>query len=298
MSNINLKPALTYDEQIDLLIQRGLRIDDRNEAIQILKHTNYYRLSSYSLGLRENDQFIDGVSINHIHQICRFDTELRHLLFQAIEPIEIRLRSVISNHLGTNYGNIAHLDPELVKSKKNHLVFLSKYYEGLSKLSDLAFVKHNINEYGQLPIWAAVETMNLGLISRYYGNLKEECKKPIAAEFNSDPSRFAGWLESLNDIRNSCAHSDRIYNTFLSKKVKLYPGDDRGLNENEKQKIFVIFIIMKKIYSGRNEWVRLVKTLSDIIDQFMDFINMEHLGFPQYWKGRLDRIEPRTNIFN
>lgn len=43
------KPPLSHDEQIDLLIERGLSIPDRNRARHYLTHINYYRLGAYWL---------------------------------------------------------------------------------------------------------------------------------------------------------------------------------------------------------------------------------------------------------
>lgn len=43
------KPAKTFEEQIDLLIDRGLQVDDRDEAIHYLSQLNYYRLAAYCL---------------------------------------------------------------------------------------------------------------------------------------------------------------------------------------------------------------------------------------------------------
>jgi abortive infection bacteriophage resistance protein len=38
------KPALTADQQVDLLIRRGMSIADRKHARHYLTHINYYRL--------------------------------------------------------------------------------------------------------------------------------------------------------------------------------------------------------------------------------------------------------------
>jgi len=41
------KPALTYAEQIQQLIARGLAIPDENKATHLLEMISYYRLSGY-----------------------------------------------------------------------------------------------------------------------------------------------------------------------------------------------------------------------------------------------------------
>lgn len=103
-----LKKPLNYDEQLDNLINNhALVIDDREKAIQILKQVSYYRLSAYGIGLKriENqEQYCEGISIDHLYRIYRFDSQLRNLLRSTCEYLEICLRSVISYHLAISYG--------------------------------------------------------------------------------------------------------------------------------------------------------------------------------------------------
>ena len=46
------KPALTIDQQIDLLEKRGLLIPDHERAHRHLSNISYYRLSAYMLPYR------------------------------------------------------------------------------------------------------------------------------------------------------------------------------------------------------------------------------------------------------
>lgn len=43
------KPSTTYDQQVAILRQRGMRVDDEESAKFYLQHLNYYRLSAYWL---------------------------------------------------------------------------------------------------------------------------------------------------------------------------------------------------------------------------------------------------------
>ena len=50
-----LKPALTYDRQIERLIsEHNLMIADSENAKKIIRKVNYYRLSGYGIGLKQN----------------------------------------------------------------------------------------------------------------------------------------------------------------------------------------------------------------------------------------------------
>ena len=44
---IDHKPPLSFKKQVELLISRGLIVDDKNVAEDILSRVNYYKLSGY-----------------------------------------------------------------------------------------------------------------------------------------------------------------------------------------------------------------------------------------------------------
>lgn len=297
MNRDSLKPALTYQDQISRLLSRGLIINDISYAEKALQCTNYYRLSAYSIGLiNENNQFLDGVTIEQLYNLYLFDEELRHFLFAIIEPIEIRLRSEVAYYLGTNFGNVAHLDVNLSNDPKNHLIFMEQYYRSLAKSFSTDFVTHNVKKYGELPVWAAVELITFGTISKYFGNLKKDIQKDISRQFNSDIDKLPSWFESLTEIRNICAHSGRIYNRNFKKNPKLFPGDDSSFSENIRNKLFPRLIIIKKIYRGKGKYISFYSNLSNLIKQYQSVINLNHLGFPEYWRTTLDKVSPETSL--
>lgn len=49
---MELKPPMSYVEQLNKLIEHGIVVDDRNRAIDILKSVNYYRFAGYALQFR------------------------------------------------------------------------------------------------------------------------------------------------------------------------------------------------------------------------------------------------------
>ena len=83
------KPTLTLDEQLDLMISRGLTVTDRRNAIDIIRRTSYYRLSAYSLSLRKNDEFYEGVSFDNIYELYRCDDAFRKIVFNYASYVEI-----------------------------------------------------------------------------------------------------------------------------------------------------------------------------------------------------------------
>ncbi len=79
------KPFKTLDEQIEILKSRGLIINDENFARDFLLKNNYYRISGYSLTLRNNDVFYPETSFQNIVDIYSCDHDLRHILLGSFE---------------------------------------------------------------------------------------------------------------------------------------------------------------------------------------------------------------------
>ena len=102
-----LKGPTTVPEQIQLLKSRGLTIDDENLAVQYLSHVSYYRLGEYWYSLqsdKENHIFKPQSVFSDVIFLYEFDRELRMLLFDVIERIEISLRTKLIYHLSHEFG--------------------------------------------------------------------------------------------------------------------------------------------------------------------------------------------------
>ena len=66
---MKIKQAASYQDQVRILKSKGLIIEDKNDCMQFLKHTNYYRFSAYCESFR-----YEAVSYTHLdvykRQIC------------------------------------------------------------------------------------------------------------------------------------------------------------------------------------------------------------------------------------
>lgn len=83
------KTYLDPSEQVNLLVCRGLIIDNCNETQQYLKRIGYYRMSAYLYPLlstpKEDHVYKKGSSFNQAINLYRFDRQLRLLIFNQIE---------------------------------------------------------------------------------------------------------------------------------------------------------------------------------------------------------------------
>ena len=110
------KKALAIDEQIEILSSRGLVIDDRESVFRYLSTVSYYRLSAYFKPFQLNNhpghRFKPNITFDRIWQIYAFDRELRLHVSDALERIEIALRTALSDIMSIKYGNQWYLSEE------------------------------------------------------------------------------------------------------------------------------------------------------------------------------------------
>jgi len=223
------KPALTVDQQIALLTSRGMSFQDRERASKSLQNLNYYRLSGYWTRYQQDRQthtFSAGTTFEQVISDYVFDRELRLLVLDAVEQIETSIRTRWAHILGLQYGAHAHLDSTLFRQnhpKWNHGAAISVIAEAV-KQSREDFIQYLCKTYDEAlpPIWAVVEVLSLGQISRLYANLRYKSdRQTIAADYGVDESLMISFLHHVSVIRNLCAHHSRRWDRNLPLKMQL-----------------------------------------------------------------------------
>ena len=94
--------------QVQVLKERGLLIEDEQQALDKLSFISYYRLANYWRPMesdKETHQFKPGSRFSDIIKLYDFDMSLRTLIFTAIQNIEIAFRSKIIHCFSLKYGS-------------------------------------------------------------------------------------------------------------------------------------------------------------------------------------------------
>jgi abortive infection bacteriophage resistance protein len=220
------KPPLTYQNQVQTWIDRGLQVPDPLRAQSYLSHISYYRLSAYCLPFQtEKDKFNKNTTFDDVLSLYMFDRELRLLILDATERIEIGLRTQIIYQLAHKYGSHWHDNAALIKpdyinnvgktisSFGNLQTFLQKEYKSTDPE---VFIKHYFDNYhtpANPPSWMALELVTIGGLSRLYSNLVNEAdKKLIASNYKLPFFVFESWFHAITHLRNLCAHHCRVWN--------------------------------------------------------------------------------------
>lgn len=220
----------SFQEQVNTLESRGMLFRNKIEAEKIVSQINYYRLSGYWYPFRimlsddsRSDNFIEGTKFEDVINIYLFDNQLRLLCLQALESIEMSVRTNIAHTLG-RISPIAHLnkdnfDQRFVNSQNGQWSYdkwLSKYNEQIRRARKSPFIKHHLDNYQDLPIWVGIEILDFGSISVLYTGLKGKQQQQISKLYGVNNAKiFASWLRSLNYIRNICAHHGRLWNVNI-----------------------------------------------------------------------------------
>ena len=278
-----IKTSKTFKEQLEILKNRGLIINDETSALIILKEINYYRLSGYMLSFKtKDDLFLSNITFENVYSIYKLDKQLRLLLLDIIENIEIAFRTHISYHLAHKYGPIGYKNPKNFNDKEFHNQFLSYLKENINKNKDKEFVEHHIKKYaGEFPIWVVVEILSFGNLSKLFKNMRNEDKEMICETYYKIPFQYIqSWLHNLSYTRNVCAHYSRLYN----KTFKVFPkfsNRDKKLFK-QTRRIFDTIFILKKLIFNNQEWLNFTEKLDNL---FYDnpTVNKILLGFPDNW---------------
>lgn len=303
-----LKPALSYDQQIEHLKQaHNLLIADYTNARDILQKVSYYRLSAYGIGLtKENDreQYNDGITLEHIYRLYQFDSIFRNKLIHVIEQIEIQLRTQIAYLLALKYGPEGYMVSDFFIDKRKrsgvqiHSVVIDSFKKECSHQKNAPLVKHHMIKYGgHFPIWAAIELFTFGNLSSLYNIMKKEDCNSIARLYDTQPKHLGSWILALVEIRNICAHYSRLYNMPLKQRPFLY-SENVKYRSNKINKIFPALITIKRMLKDDERWMAFETQLEALMDDYKDVVNLSFMGFPEDWKNILSVSKKWCNTVN
>ena len=218
-----LKVPISISDQIEKLRERGLLFHDEQKAANYLSNISYYRLRAYTFPFQDNKNpdhpFVQQIFFEDIINLYVFDRRLRLLLFNALEKIEVALRTQIIYHYSLTYGAYWHTKPELFNNPlffEEHLSLLQTEVDR----SNETFIKHYKESYGDPeypPSWMSLEVSSMGLLSKIFKNLKKEkCKDIITDNLGlKDVDILTNWMHCFSVLRNICAHHGRIWNRRL-----------------------------------------------------------------------------------
>lgn len=268
MSTFN-KPAKNIEQQLELLKQRGLSVRQPERAMRFLEVVSFFRLSIYMRPFQIPDdkehRFKPSSEFKDIINLYAFDRELRLLVIDAIERVEVAVRASLNNHMSCKYqdnsdihsGSHWYLNRRLFKKEYDYQRLIAELENTQSKeatqlrrdiekinRSNVAdkvkqqrisqrtkenyprFYQYNYQTPALMPGWAMTEEITLGSLSHLYqGLVKDADRKAIARRLDVPHEVLSSWLHTLTFVRNCCAHHSRLWNRELAVQPKI-PRDE------------------------------------------------------------------------
>lgn len=289
-----MKEFKTILEQIALLEDRGLKVEDKARAADFLLHNNYYRVSGYSLTLRDHDVFFPNARFENIIDIYEFDRKLRHILLKRLDIIEISFKSIYAYEFSRIYGPDGYLDVANFTAPDRYQKTMGKV-EKQRKSAEYTepFVKHFEEQNELMPLWAEVELFTFSNISILYSISKSDAQSAVAFHYGfrskGAATQLGQVMKSMTIIRNLCAHGNRLFNRIFEQKPRL-TKEDKGLlimkdGRPDNSHLYGFVLLMRQLLPS-DEFQSMKQEIEQAQDE-IPFVRMSYYGFREDWRKKL-----------
>ncbi len=285
------KPPLSINDQINLLRQKGLIISDISKATHQLSNISYYRFRAYSYPFQDNTHpdrpFVAGATFNDILDRYFFDKSLRMLVSDALQDIEIALRTQISNHVALTHGSHWCQNQGLYQDTRLFNRDMKALDKEISRSSE-TFIRNYKNTYtrpANPPVWMTFEVTSMGLLSKIYENLRNSPeKRQVASHFGLPVVVLISWMHTFSYVRNLCAHHSRFWNRQLINTPKL-PRSAHRLWLYQPPRVpnlpyvtLSAILYMLNVIHPQHQWKQNLKNL-----MLNSGVPLSDMGFPENW---------------
>ena len=237
-----IKTFATYEERIQILKDRKLKIRNEKKAVEFLQKYNYFDvINGFEAILLEkgtkNKEYKD-VYFEDFKELYNFDRLLREKTATKIFDIESRIRTSISYHFAKKYcRNISetlnYCDSQYYQEpvKDKHLANKFKKFDLFTfnpkKLNDKSQRKWNkdyIKGYKNPPLWVTIKAMPLGSLYYFFIFLRKQEKEKVLKDLSFSPHQVNAYIQAiylLKEMRNQCAHLELVTRFRLKRNSKL-----------------------------------------------------------------------------
>lgn len=205
--------------------RQGLIVARPNVAARKIDLIGYERLRIYFLSRRQvgvaNRPFQVGTTYQQILRLYACDAMLREVCFAAVGQFELLLRNAISEALSDRHGSHPYFTQAAFRDAAANLEALQSFTTAYAQTKDQRALHYRQRYASPIlpPIWTMKEFLTFGRVVRIFKTLDGSLRTHIAAQFGVPSDQvFTNWLECLVDIRNICAHHDRLFNRSFPKQ--------------------------------------------------------------------------------
>lgn len=292
--NYNKQPV-SIPDQITKLKHRGLIFGDEKKAESYLSNISFYRLRAYTFPFQDNSDpnhpFKTKITFEEIINLYVFDRKFKLLVLDAIEKIEISMRTQIIYHWAMTHGSHWHLDGNLYRSSVQYAKDYVRLHQEVDRSIE-TFIDHYKTKYTQPkepPCWMSLEVTSFGLLSLIFRNLKLGPEKKAVTKYFGlyDVGLMENWMHCFSNIRNVCAHHGRLWNRRLTAHIKLPKNPKNPFIKNQTvypYKIYPALCCMKYVLDIISPDHTFAQKLKDLM-KICPLAQENEMGFPKDWNS-------------
>lgn len=271
-----MKEFKTYQEQIELLKARGMKIDNEKFALEKLEEDNYYSIiNGYKdlfLDTLDNNKFLEGTTFEEVYALFEFDRNIKSILLKNILAVENILRTLIAYNFSEKYGNDNYLKIGNFETLKGSGCSKKTYQERIEQIQKLIcnmqmdisnnikkkpYINHYVLNYGFVPLWVLVNAISLGRLSQFYSLMDQSVRIKVSMHWNVIEKDLNQFIKNLSYFRNLCAHDERLYNAVNNQNI---PDTEYHSNLNLNN-------VSNNYIQGKNDLFSLVITLKMLLPE-------------------------------
>lgn len=246
-----MKEYKTNEELLEHLISKNVKVINREDALEkIEKYTYYSIINSYKTIFKDSSgSYKDNVTFDEIYALYNFDKNIKYLFLKYSLEIEIQIKALMANQISKIYGiedylKESNLDDKFDSNIKNRLIEkIKKEIEDDYKVHSA--ITHYKDKYEFIPPFVLTKVLTLGVVSSYYGLLKQSDRQAIAKRFKISDRLLKQILKNLTIVRNISAHNDRLY-CFRNKAYLSFKEIDKEYKRKDNEtNLYMVMASMK-----------------------------------------------------
>lgn len=287
-----MKEYKTNEDLLRYLMSKGVVVSDIPNALEKIEKYSYYSIvNSYKDLFKDNENnYKNNVSFEEIFALYEFDKKIKFIFLKYILEVEVQIKALMANRIAEQYGietylNIETLDDFVDDDIKGKLIErINKEIDDDYKVHSA--ITHYKNKYGFIPPFVLTKILTFGVMSSYYGLLKQSDRQNIAKKYKISDKLLKQLLKNLTIVRNIAAHADRLY-CFKSKYNISFKDIDRMYHRQDNfVNLYMIIKSMEVLLSKEqyNSFYQELKNELDILKCSLTSIDvvkvLKIMGFP------------------
>jgi abortive infection bacteriophage resistance protein len=296
------------DRYIARLVELGFYISDSDSGEDSLQKVRHYipmigvaRFDEYAYPFKkEMARQRTRVGVSNVLRLYKFDRKLRLLSLDAIERIEIAVKSAVQSELVDIRGPEWFRNSQFVDSLGSGLY--RELEHDVFQLPLMTDERGRRKALSEFPSERIMDVLSYKRIERLLTGLRRQHRKNVASRFNDVSAELlVSWFSSFRFVRNTAAHHTRLWNMWFRVAPTIHSGWygtfggalPKGYEKRYYAQALAMYYLLKRIARNTRWHYRLHELMSAEGPDLLDIPYI--MGFPPDWdKSSFWSIETRT----